>query len=98
MKRTIVFCDKCGTQMSHIDADGEAVVHGYQLNPASTVNHLPELRLVKNEINSTGSTSRAGFLNGRDFCSDFCMQKALSVFVGDAGVGNLGAPPAPKVT
>ena len=74
MKREIVYCDKCRTQMTVIDADGDATICGYELKGRGTGG----LFLYHIEKTSTGSSgSPAAEFHGQHFCSDKCLAEAV---------------------
>lgn len=80
MKREEHYCDRCGTQMSRLDADGDNNVYGlflkgYKPDAANT----SSIRLIvyKNTETSCGSSSRRFEMLGTEFCSVDCFSESM---------------------
>lgn len=80
MKREEHYCDRCGTQMSRLDADGDNNVYGlflkgYKPGAIDTSN----IRLVVDTNTETGcgSSSRRFEMLGTEFCSVDCFSESM---------------------
>lgn len=80
MKREEHYCDRCGTQMSRLDADGENNVYGLFLKgykPEAAVTSNIRLVVDKNTETSCGSSSRRFEMSGTEFCGVECFTESV---------------------
>jgi hypothetical protein len=80
MKREEHYCDRCGTQMSRLDADGENNVYGLFLKgfrPEAAATSNIRLIIDTNTETPSGSSSRRFEMLGTEFCSVDCFSKSM---------------------
>lgn len=82
MQRTIVYCDRCNTQMTDQEHWGD--VHGI------TLSGLPDKESLFCSVNVKtphGSRGKGGHLHGTHFCGEKCFKEALNSMLTRAGLG-----------
>lgn len=80
MKREEHYCDRCGTQMSKLDADCENNVYGLFLKgykPEAAATSSIRLIVDTNTETSCGSSSRRFEMLGTEFCGVKCFTESM---------------------
>lgn len=71
MRREEHYCDICGNQMTGLFADGDQYKVGVELNIEK------QLQASLTSKHSYGTSGKAEWLSGREYCSFTCFEKAV---------------------
>ena len=92
MQRQITYCDVCGKQTTEFYSDGDPLDAGYHITTKTQERCESgkqidvSIRLDVEMRTSCGSSGKAGFLHGRDFCSEKCLAKSINNWLDNANV------------